>query len=375
VFSNQQNNIKRKKKMKKSFVLILGTAIALSSGCRSICPCSMPQTKFIKPQMEIKPQLFANLGRSFSVPDGLAIDSNNSLVLAVPNYLSFDKDGAKIVTLNKKGEIINTFTKLPRQKNTGKVHPMGIAFGPDGNLYIADNQCFTAPDKSRILRLNYKNGKPTTCDVVVTGLGVSNAVRWNGDYLYLTDSIIPGMGSDGNMSGVYRFSLKELSAGKPFAADNKKHLILTSKGQPKGFGADGMDFDAEGNLYFGHFSGGQFFKVTFNEDGTIKEKVCLMNSPAFECCDGIIVDKDKNIIYIANSAMNAVWVYDIKAKTMQRLWQNPDATGEKGLLDQPCEPIIWNDDLYVVNFDMTFPGLMNRKNDKFNTISKFKLQK
>ena len=362
--------------MKKILSLSFGaTAAALLTGCSSICPFTGPQeTTYVKEVLDVKPTLFSNLGETFSVPDGLALDANNKLVLAVPNYISFDKHGAKIVTLNKQGKVIHTFDKLPLNKKTGKVHPMGISFGPDGHLYIADNQCFSAPDQSRILRLNYKNGKPTTCDVVATGLGVSNAVRWNGNYLYLTDSIIPKMGEDGNMSGVYRFSLEELSQASPVVADNAKHLIVTSKGQAKGFGADGMDFDAAGNMYYGHFSGGQFYKVSFTDDGSVKEKETLMNSPAFECCDGIIVDKDKNIIYLTNSAMNSVWVYDITAKTMQRLWENPDASGENGLLDQPCEPIIWDNELIVVNFDMTFPQLRNRESDKFNTISKFQLK-
>lgn len=360
--------------MKKTLVLALGaTAIAVISGCK--CPCYGPkETKYIKNIVGVKPTLFANLGETFSVPDGLEIDSNNNLVLAVPNYRTFDKHGAKIVTFNKAGKIIDTFVDLPKEPSTGEVHPMGISFGPDGNLYIADNQCFSKPDKSRILRLNYKNGKPTKCDVVVTGLGVSNAVRWNGDYLYLTDSIIPEMGENGNMSGIYRFSLEELSQGKPFAADNSKHLIVTSKGEENGFGADGMDFDAEGNLYYGHFSGGQFYKVTFKSDGSVDEKILLMNSPAFECCDGIIVDKDKNIIYITNSAMNSIWIYDIKNNTMQRLWENADNDGKDGLLDQPCEPILWNGDLIVVNFDWTFPNLRNRESDDINTISKFNLK-
>ena len=278
------------------------------------------------------------------------------------------------MTFNAKGKIINTFTDLPLQADTGKVHPMGIAFGPDGNLYIADNQCFSKPDKSRILRLNYKNGKPVSCDVVVTGLGVSNAVRWNGNHLYLTDSIIPGMGTNGNMSGVYRFSLAELNSGKPFAANNEKHLIVISEGEENGFGADGMDFDKDGNMYFGHFSGGQFFKVTFNQDGSVDEMTRLMNSPAFECCDGINYDEETEKIYIANSLMNSIWVYDLNAGTMQRLWENGDSDGADGSLDQPCEPLIYGDSLLVVNFDMTFPHLRNRESDSVNTISKFKIK-
>ena len=363
--------------MKKAMIIgAAAVAAVMMAGCQ--CPmksmCCGDEVTFIKESMGVKPTLFANLGETFTVPDGMAIDANGNMVMAVPNYIDFEKYGAKVVTFNADGKIINVFDNLPKQADTGKVHPMGISFGPDGHLYIADNQCFSMPDKSRILRLVYKDGKPVKCEVVVTGLGVSNAVRWNGDNLYLTDSIIPNMGVNGNMSGVYRFSLKELSQSTPIVADNSRHLLLTSEGEENGFGADGMDFDKDGNMYFGHFSGGQFFKVTFNKDGSLKKMTRLMNSPAFECCDGINYDEETEKIYITNSQMNSVWVYDLNAQTMQRLWENGDSDGADGSLDQPCEPLVFGDSLLVVNFDMTFPHLRNRQSDSVNTISKFKIK-
>jgi len=56
------------------------------------------------------------------------------------------------------------------------------------------------------------------------------------------------------------------------------------------------------------------------------------------------------------------------------LWINGDKTGEHGLLDQPCEPLFIDNKLIVVNFDMSFPGLKNRTNDSFNTLSIFDLR-
>lgn len=357
--------------MKKVFAMgVAAATVVLVTGC-----CTTSETTYVKDTLELKPTLFSNLGETFSVPDGMAIDVNGNVVLAVPNYLTFEKHGAKIVTLNKSGKIIDTFADLPRSTVTGKVHPMGIEFGPDGNLYIADNQCFsTSAAESRILRLNYKNGKPTNCEVVVEGTYVSNAIRWEGNDLYLTDSILQNLGGGGNMSGVMRFSLDELSQGHAIKADQTKHLITTYEGVAGGFGADGLSFDKDGNMYVGCFSGGQFFKTSFKADGSVKKTVRLMNSPAFKCCDGMFCDKEAGVIYTTDSKMNAVWKYDIAANKIQRLWENPDATGEDGSLDQPCEPMVYGDDLLVVNFDYSFPGLMNRANDDFNTISKFKIK-
>lgn len=363
----------------KNLMLILPAAVAamLVAGCQ--CPmkkmCCGSQIKFIKETMNVKPELFADLGETFSVPDGLAVDANNNIVLAVPNYLSYDRDGAKIVTFDKDGKIVNVFKDLPEHPEFKKVHPMGIGFGPDGNLYVADNMCFSTPEaKSRILRVNYKDGQPVNCEVVVEGTYVSNAIRWQGNDLYLTDSILHNLADDGSMSGVFRFSLEELSSGKVVQADQSKHLITTYKGEPGGFGADGMDFDAEGNMYVSMFSGGQVYKTTFNKDRSVKDTKLLINSPAFECGDGMMFDQETGKLYLTNSKMNSIWVYDKKANTMQRLWENINSDGADGSLDQPCEPLVYGDELIVVNFDYSFPQLMNRESDPVNSISKFKIK-
>lgn len=363
--------------MKKMMILTAAVAAMLVSGCS--CPmkkiCCGSEIKFIKETMNVKPELFADLGETFSVPDGLAIDANNNIVLAVPNYLSFDKHGGKIVTFDKDGKIVDVFTDLPPHPEFKKVHPMGIGFGPDGNLYVADNMCFsTSEAESRILRVNYKDGKPVSTDVVVEGTYVSNAIRWWGNDLYLTDSILQNMGGGGKMSGVFRFSLEELSTGHVVKADPKKHLITTYEGEPGGFGADGMDFDAEGSMYVSMFSGGQVYKTTFNKDRSVKGTELLINSPAFECGDGMMFDREEDKLYLTNSKMNSIWVYDKKANTMQRLWENINTDGADGLLDQPCEPLVFGDELIVVNFDYSFPQLMNRESDPVNTISKFKIK-
>ena len=353
-------------------------AFMMVTGCQ--CPmkkmcCKGDQISFVKETMNVKPALFADLGETFSVPDGLAIDANNNIVLAVPNYLSYDQHGAKIVTFDKNGKIVNVFKDLPEHPKFGKVHPMGIGFGPDGNLYVADNLCFsTSEAESRILRVNYKDGKPVDCEVVVEGTYVSNAIRWQGNDLYLTDSILQNLSDDGSMSGVFKFSLEELTSGKVVKADQKKHLITTYQGEAGGFGADGMDFDVDGNMYVSMFSGGQVYKTTFNADRSVKGTELLINSPAFECGDGLMVDKADEKIYFTNSKMNSIWVYDMNANTMQRLWENMNSDGADGSLDQPCEPLVYGDELIVVNFDYSFPQLMNRESDNVNTISQFKIK-
>ena len=95
-----------------------------------------------------------------------------------------------------------------------------------------------------------------------------------------------------------------------------------------------------------------------------------MEDPArFACCDGITYDPCRHCVYMTDSALNAVHKWDIATKSFSTLWRNGDTDGADGLLDQPCEPIVWRGKLVVVNFDMAFPGLTNTENDKVHTLS------
>ena len=62
--------------------------------------------------------------------------------------------------------------------------------------------------------------------------------------------------------------------------------------------------------------------TTFNADRSVKDAERIINSPAFECCDGINYGKETDKLYMTNSKMNSVRVSDMNADTMQRPWKN-----------------------------------------------------
>jgi len=359
-------------KIKLPQIITTGTiAISLLAGCSKTL-------KVLEPANQ-KPSLFVELGSGFTVPDGMALDQNNDIILAVPNYLDYKNIGSKIVKIDKNKKITNWFANLPKHSDTGEVHPMGIEFGPDGNLYIADNQYFADKNyKSRLLRIIVQNGKAVRCEVAVDGFKLANAVRWHNGNVYVSDTFFDL--EKKHQSGIYRISLNEMKKGTVHLAPNAtdKHLIAQFTAKDFGTegetaGADGVTFDKKGNLYCGNFGDGVISKITFDKNGNPNTQKIIIDDPSIQCCDGIIYSPKTDNIYITNSKNNSVHVYNVKKNTLQQLWVNDDNNGATGLLDQPCEPILRGNELIIVNFDMSFPGLKNQDNDKYNTLSVFKL--
>lgn len=334
---------------------------------------------------QFRPQLLLSLPDTLNTPDGMRLDrQTGAMIVACPNFNDLSHQGKLIrITPDNRWEVY--FDKCPKHPTTGYAHPMGMDFGPDDNLYYADNQYFNDKDKthrwSRVIRVNIRDGKPVDADVVVEGFKLSNALMFHGNDMFVTETFFDLPGKP--MGGVYRIAINQMQKGpvilKPKDQDDP-HLLVTSEVKPfaergnDAAGADGMTFDSKGNLYYGHFGDGQFFKVAFNVDGSVKSHSRLAGPPQLICCDGIFCDPRTDRIYIADSAKNAIQVFDTSDNTITTLWENGDTDGAGGLLDQPCEPAIRGDDLIIGNFDMPFPGLKNRQYDKPHTISVIRLK-
>lgn len=325
----------------------------------------------------IKPTLFADLGETCQTPDGMALDKKGNLYLSITNPVTFEKHGSKILTFDKNDKPVTWFDKLPVHPETKKVHPMGMEFGPDGNLYIMDNQFFADKENfSRLLRVVVENGKPKYAEVLAEGFNFGEAVRWYKDRVYITDALFENR----RESGIYSFSLKELNSGKITLDKNTKpnYLVTTFTLKPevtkRTIGIDGIAFDKNGNLYAGNFGDGVITKLEFTKEGKLKSKKVVFDSDKLKCCDGFFYDEKRNSIFIANYDNNSVHQLDLNTNTIHLIWENGNADGSDGQLDNPCETIIYKGKLLVVNYD-TFKGEKNTEIDSFHTISSFELSK
>lgn len=332
-----------------------------------------------------RPRLFATFPGSFvNVPDAMTQDADGNVYLSVPNFIDNLYPGCILKRAVGSGEWTVFATALIHPE-TGRGCPMGLEWGPDGNLYYCDNQYFNSKDyKSRILKIEIckATGKPVRIVPVVENVKLANAIRFYAGDLFFSDTYFDLARPGGvGIGGVYRVPMKDFAQGPVKLLDKKdyakdRYFFAESQTNPlpgrggDNSGVDGMCFDRDGNLYFGTFGSGRFYTVPRKADGTYGKAVMLMDDPArFPCCDGITYDAARHCVYMTDSALNAVHKWDIARKAFSTVWRNGDTDGADGLLDQPCEPLVWNGRLLVVNFDMAFPGLTNTENDKVHSIS------
>jgi len=320
-------------------------------------------------------QPFAVFPSSCVTPDGMTIDSHDRLVIAAAN-LADPKVAGALFRLDSPGQAPYKWCDVPVEPSTGRASPMGVTFGPEGELYVVDNQPWTGEaltrNKGRLLCLRFKDDRLASCEVIAEGLEHPNGVKYRDGKLYLTQSSLTPLGvKPGDFtSGLYRFDAKDRNL-KVTNSKADKSLLLTVKTRNAfcPYGLDGLAFDASGNLYLGNFGDGEILKVTFAQDGSVaaksvfaKTKFDLTRDPskpgylaAATACplrttDGMCFGPD-GWLYVADFSNNAIAKVSPDGKTVAFVRRDPDGSHVIGGLNQPGEPIFWKGRLIASNFD------------------------
>ena len=342
---------------------------------------------------QIPSRLLVELPEFCPTPDGMAIDSSGSLVVACPNFADTTHPGC-VIRISPSGGITKWFD-VPPLAATGKAFPMGIAFAENGDLFVCDNQNWPTGNgdrgkvnQGRLLRLTIRNGKIQNTTVVAHGISHPNGVRIRNDHAYVTVSMLPKVKRpDGLLtSAVYRFGVDDSGIELTNTLDDPNLLVsFVTRNPDCQYGADGLAFDSKGNLFVGNFGDGALHKVAFDSKGNVSKSTVFaktdfntpMSSPRFaqrmvqgkmRTTDGICIDENDNI-YVADFSNNAVCRVDPQGN-ISVLAQSPDCDGSQGGLDQPGEPILWQGKLVVSCFDIvTGPDKVNTKHDKPFTLA------
>ena len=179
-------------------ILLAVAVVCFMGGCK-------PKDKAMQ---SYKPKLFLSLDQTCDTPDAMTMAPDGSIILACPNFQNDDNVGVLMkIGKDNKAELFYT---VPPQGDSTHARPMGLDYGPDGNIYVADNQYFTKETyKSRLLRIVIEDGKPVRTEVAVDGFNLSNAVIWKGDDVYVSDTFF-SMKEKPGASGIYKISKERL---------------------------------------------------------------------------------------------------------------------------------------------------------------------
>lgn len=327
----------------------------------------------------IESKLFCVLPDYICTPDGMAVDKYGNLVLSCPNYAQDDLSGC-VVKIDTKGNVTKWFD-VPVHPETGVARNMGIAFDDQWNVYLCDNQGWSEREdllfKGRILKITVDDeGNISRCVEVAKNMEHPNGIRIRGNYMYVTQSYLhPVKREDGKLvSCVYRFGLDEENIDITNTLEDK-HIFATFVTQNPDcqYGADGIVFDKEGNLYVGNFGDGAVYKITFNEDGSLKDNQVFARDPQqLQSTDGMFFDEAGNL-YVADFSANAIAKIYPDGR-VERIAQSPDCTGVDGGLDQPGEPIVWDGRIIASCFDLvTGPDKVNTKHEMPATLVELEL--
>lgn len=368
----------KKRIVSARIVLVVFCSLVVLAGCRK--KADELQRKTPEPAKEpsrtvsapIKAQLLVELPDYCNTPDGMALLPDGSFVLSVPNFNDATA-GAFIMKVSADNKVTKFFTPPPHPE-TDRTGPMGICLAPSGDIYYTDNQ-FSPDDhqKSRLMRIVMKDGRPQEAVTVVSGMNVANAVAIKGDYVYVSETIlVPD--SAPLVSGIFRFKIGDEGIELKTPPEGDPHLIGTIKTFTDiGYGTDGLCFDADGNLYCGNFGDGTIHKLTFDEQDNVTSNIVWVNDEKMKCADGLFYDAVDDRIIVADMIQNAIQLVYMDGR-VETLAVNGDTDGADGGIDQPCEAIRRGDEVIISNMDWPFEGIVNTAWDKPYTLSAVKLK-
>ena len=260
---------------------------------------------------------------------------------------------------------------IPAPSATGTCSPSGLAFGPDGQLYVTQTD--------RIYRFTPNASSPPTATLFASNVPGTNGLAFDRAGLLWTGDGTTGLGRVWKITGagavteVFRIppmaNEVNLTAGVGGVGRDIRTLppgtitvTATSRNAANALGsqplvANGLAFTPRGNLFVADTARGAIWLVRLRSDGSVSSDMgcdstltantlCLHNvyvaHPMLEGVDGIALDLDNNIWAVANERNAIVWVNTIR-QAIEVFRNVPDAATllrNTGPLETPASPVL-----------------------------------
>jgi sugar lactone lactonase YvrE len=259
---------------------------------------------------------------------------------------------------------------IPAPSTTSQCSPSGLAFNAVGDLFVADG--------NRISYFTPNAVTPPTATVYATGVPGTNGVAfdrngnlWTGDGTQNQGRVWKiGVGG-GNCDPVF-FNCEEAFRIQPMNNSlNVGRTNTTNPGTPQNLVANGLAFNADGDLFVADTARGALWQVKFNTDGSLKshlgcdttfdpKTLCLNHvfsaDPRLEGADGIALDNNGNI-WVSVNERNAIAIFGtgVSAEVFRNI---PNSSGLRNsaadntrILEFPTSPFLSRNTFCTANGD------------------------
>ena len=277
-----------------------------------------------------------------TTPDGMAVSPDGKLVIAAPN--NNRKQPGCVFTLAAPGGTPVKWFDVPALPASGYSQPMGVCFGPEGELYVCDCQ---KKGLGRVLCFTFRDGRDASCETVAEGLHNANGVKYLNGRLYVTQAFLYDVprGDGAATSGLYMFGAKDRNVRVGNTPADPQCVFSDVTRNPRiACGLNGVAVDSKGNIYTGNYGDGRLWKLTPGADGRIVSAVEIVHPEAgVKTPDGLCVDAEDNV-YVADM---------FGSQTVKVTPGGAVSVVQKDGLVRPSEPCVWRGSVYTANYGGT----------------------
>ena len=283
--------------------------------------------------------------RSPAVSILVDLDPASAERTVIVESITADKQGRLYLPDRVAGNVLRVEPQAPKPVGVGRIEsreikgkkvnadPSGIAFNPQGDLFIAVGP-FSEVVRIRASELN--PAKPGTAQTFATGTAGANGMVFDRQgNLFVS----------GGASGiVYRVGPNG-GAEQPAVQIEKHTRTLPDGKTQQATVANGLEIDSKGVLYVADTARGAIWRVAIGADGKGGKPTLLAQSPLLEGADGLAFDRNGKL-WVAANERNAIVTVTPDGQ-VQEIAKN----GSSGPLEFPAAIVFVGGTAYIANYD------------------------